>query len=237
MKSRARFSIILILLFISFSLNSCISVYRSIVVNKDGSGKETMKLTFSKEFYSIMGSMASMMDSTRSQNYLDSLYSDQIFINKTKEKSDSVPGIKLVDIYSEMNPDSSNSFIIKYDFDSINCLGSSLGNLDENDEDSKTTVTWNRTGNQISFLYNYEQTNSEGMPDNEIPDNDSLASQMKLGMAEMFKDGGVHFEIEFPYTVISSNATSSDGNKLIWDIPLSDVFLNGKMQLEAVMSE
>lgn len=232
MKSIALFSKILILLFLSFILNSCLSVNRNITVNKDGSGKETMKLTFSKEFYSIMGSMASIMDSTRSQNYLDSLYSDQIFINKTKEKSDSIPGIKLVDIYSEMNPDSSNSFIIKYDFDSINSIGSSLGNPDENEEDSKTTVTWDKSGNQISFLYSYEQTKSE-----EMPDNDSLAAQMKIGMAEMFKDGAVHFEIEFPYTVISSNATSSDGNKLIWDIPLSDVFLNGKMQLEAVMSE
>ena len=72
-----------------------------------------MTISFMKEFYTMMSSMASIMDSARKEAFLDALYSDDIFINKTKSGYDSSPGIKISDIYSKRNPDSSNSFVIK----------------------------------------------------------------------------------------------------------------------------
>ncbi len=221
-----------LIIFCSFVITSCLSVSRNIVINKDGSGKETMKITFSKEFYSVMSSFASFMDSSRQQSYLDSLYSDEIYIDKTREEYGSVPGVKIIDITSERNADSSNNIVIKYEFDSIKKIGSSLNNLKDDDTSSQTIIRWTKDDDEISFVYSYEQKNPE-----EKPDNDSLAEQMKQGMAEMFGSRNVNFEIEFPYEVISSNATSSDGNKLTWNIPLSDIFITGKMELEATMKE
>jgi hypothetical protein len=143
-----------------------------------------------------------------------------------------IPGVKVLDMHSEKNADSSNSFIIKYSFDEISILGSALDKAvdDGGEEKNPAIVTMNKQGDEIVFNYLYEQKGPEG-----LPETDSLTEQMKSGVAEMFGNGFVNFEIEFPYEVISSNATSSDGNTLKWFYPMSEVFLQSKMSLEAVM--
>ncbi len=233
MKKKSSLTAILILVVCSLSVCSCLSINRNIKVNKDGSGYETIKITFLKEFYTAMSSMTSFMDSTRKQGYLDSLYSDEIFINKAHSQYDTIAGIKLINISSVRNPDSSNTFTIEYNFDSISRIASSLSNIKDNDGDnSKTTVAWIKDGGNMLFNYKFD----EGKV-NEMPDNDSLSEQVKNSMAEMFGNGRIKFEIEFPYTVISSNSTSVDGNILTWDFPLTDLIMKGKMDLEAVMKE
>ncbi len=231
---KATFKVIILLLLCA-SLNSCLSIDRKIKLNKDGSGEETMTISFMKEFYSMMSSMASIMDSARKEAFLDSLYSDDIFMNKTRSSYDSIPGIRISDIYSKRNPDSSNSFVIKYSFDSISSLGTSLDKAIKEDNDSKispATVTLKREGDELVFLYLYEQPVSD-----EMPENDSLAQQMKSGMSEMFGSGFINFEIEFPYDVVSSNSTSADQRTLKWNFPMPEVFLQSKMMLEARMKE
>jgi hypothetical protein len=230
---RATF-IVLTLLIVCTTLNSCVSVERKIKINKDGSGEETMKISFMKEFYSMMSSMASIMDSTRQKEFLDSLYNDEIFMNKTKSGYDSIPGLNISDIYSVRNSDSSNSFVIKYSFDSISKIGSSMEKTIEEDNKKKSPaiVTLEKDGDEIVFSYLYEQPKGE-----DIPENDSLMEEMKLGMAKMFGNGYINFEIEFPYEIISSNATSSDQRTLKWNYPISDVFMNSIMKLEARMKE
>jgi hypothetical protein len=226
--------IVLTILLMCTSMNSCISIDRKIKINKDGTGEEIMKISFMKEFYTMMSSMASIMDSSRQQDFLDSLYNDEIFMNKTRSGYDSIPGLKISDIYSERNPDSSNSFVIKYSFDSINKIGSSLEKAieEDNKDKSQAVVTMNKEGEEIVFSYIFEQPAG-----GDIPESDSTMEEMKLGMAKMFGNGYINFEIEFPYEVISSNATSSDKNILKWNYPISDIFMSSRMKLEARMKE
>ncbi len=232
---------LVIIVIISSIFSSCLSVDRKIIINKDGSGEETLKITFLKEFYTAIGSMATLMDSTRRQGFLDSLYSDEIFMSKTRSQYDSIIGIKVIDLFATKNVDSSKSFTIKYQFDSIKKIGSALGSLknDNNDnnksnshKDPEANVKFSKEDNNIVFSYVFEQQPPEGMPAN-----DSTSENMKKGMSELFRGGVINFEIDFPYEIISSNATSSAGNRLIWNYPLSKVFMSGKMDLEAVMSE
>ena len=227
---------IILLLVICATLNSCLSVDRKIKINIDGSGEETMKITFMKEFYSMMSSMSSLMDSSRRESYLDSLYNDEVFLSKTKSEFDSLQGIDITDVYSQRNPDSSSSFIIKYKFDNIVKIGSSLEKaIDDNGDGEKrnpTIVKMNKDGDEVVFDYLYEQKKSD-----EALENDSLNEEMRTGIAKMFGNGFINFEIEFPYEVISSNATSSDKNTLIWNFPMPEVFMNSKMHLEARMKE
>jgi hypothetical protein len=216
----------------SLSLYSCLSIDRNIKLNKDGSGSETIRITFLKEFYGMMSSMTALMDSARRQGYKDSLYSDEIFINKTRSRYDSIPGVKIINISSERNSDSSNSFVIQYDFDSIKRIGSSFNELNDGNGMQETDVMWLNGGDSILFKYNYEQPVPE-----EIAAEDSVTEQMKEEMSQLFGNGTVHFEIEFPYEVVSSNSTSAEGNKLIWDFPVTDIIMTGKMDIEAVMRE
>ena len=191
-----------------------------------------MKITFLKEFYSMMSSMTSFMDSSRKESFLDSLYSDEIFLDKTKGEYETIPGVNILDIYSQKNPDSSNSFVIKYSFDNISVLGSALDKAvdDGSKKENTAIVTMEKEGDEIVFNYLHEQSLPEG-----APDTDSLTEQMKAGIAEMFGNGFVNFEIEFPYEVISSNATSTSGNTLTWYYPMTEVFLQDKMDLVAKM--
>jgi hypothetical protein len=184
-------------------------------------------------FYEMMASMSTLMDSTRKEGYLDSLYSDEIFVNKTKGKYDSIPGIKLIDISSLKDPDSSNSFVIKYEFDSLTKIGTSLDNINSSgDTSDKTTVIYSKEGSDILFNYTYQESISQGSQTN-----DSLSGEMRKGMSELFKGGNFTFEIQFPYEVISSNAVSSKDNKLRWDFSISDLMSTGKMNLEALLKD
>lgn len=182
----------------------------------------------------MMSSLAAMMDSTRRQAYLDSLYSDEIFMNETRSKYDSVAGVKILDIHSEKGIDSSNKIVVTYQFDSVSKIGSALSSLNDDNDKSTTIVTWKEESNDIVFDYLYEQRMGEieGMDMN-----DSLAQQMKAGFAEMFKGGSLDVQIEFPFEVVSSNAMSAEGNNLHWNYTMSDLILNGKMNLQARMRQ
>lgn len=214
-------------------LSSCISINRNISINKDGSGTEIMTIKFDKMFYSMMASMSTLMDSSRRHGYLDSLYSDEVFMDKTKDNYDSTPGIKVNDIFSVKDPDSSNSFVIKYEFDSLIKIGSSLDNIKTSGPAAdQTTVTYYREGNNILFNYIYQENTPPG-----LQNNDSVNAEMRKGMAELFKGGNFNFEIQFPYEVVSSNANSSEGGKLKWSYSISELMSMGQMKLEAVLKE
>ena len=224
---------VILFLIVCLSLNSCLSVDRKIKLNRDGSGEEVLKITFMKEFYSMMSVMTDFMDSARKQTFLDSLYNDDVFISKTESKYDSA-GVKLIDISSSTNYDSSKSFIIKYSFDSISKIGSLLENTVDDDADIKAPaiVTLDKVGNEMVFNYIYEMEEPEELGGG---DDDTLAAQMKASIVNMFGSGFLNFEIEFPYEVVSSNASSANGNTLTWNYPLSEIIMKSEMKLEAVM--
>ncbi|HRA98836.1 MAG TPA: hypothetical protein PK294_00225 [Ignavibacteria bacterium] len=233
-KSNLLFTLITLILF-STVFSSCISISRNIKVNSDGTGSEILNLTFKKEFYDVMASMTSLMDSTRRQGFLDSLYSDEVFENKTIEKYDSIQGIKVIDLNTVMNSDSSKTFTIDYEFDDIKKIGSSLNYINENDDKYKTDVIFKEDNGKVTFLYLYEMKGDD--LSEELGDNDSLAQKMKLSMAMMFEGGDFDFEVEMPYDVISTNATEQDGRKLKWHYQMSDIFTKDKISLEAEMQK
>lgn len=228
-----------LLLLIIFSgtmlFSSCLSVNRNISLNKDGSGTETMTIKFGKVFYDMMASMSSLMDSASARNLIDSLYNDEEFINNTREKYSSVPGVKLLEIYSQKNEDLSNSFIIKYEFDSVQKISSSELSKFNTPEDNSSSaeVVYEKDGGKISFSYIYSGKPSEI---SQTPQ-DSLSDQIGMQVKDIFKDAEVTFEIQFPCEVIFSNADKSDGNKLTWNYSLSDAMSSGTMKLEAVMQD
>ncbi|MBK8983833.1 MAG: hypothetical protein IPM38_16330 [Ignavibacteria bacterium] len=222
------------LLMIPFLMSSCISINRSIKINRDGSGKEILKITFMKEFYDVMASMSTLMDSTRRDGFLDSLYSDEVFENKTAENYDTIAGLKLIDLSSTTNSDSSKTFLVDYDFDNISKIGSSLSHINENDDKYVTDVSLKENGDKVYFLYEYRLKDSILATENS---SDSLALDMKTSMSKMFEGGNFSFEVELPYNVISSNSNNRSGNILKWDFPMTDVILSDKIRLEAEMEK
>lgn len=230
-------SVVIIFAFLILTFSSCISFKRDIRLNKDGSGSESMKITFHKAFYEIMSSMTSFMDDSRREGYLDSLFNNDLILNETKSKFDSLSGINLTGYFSEKNPDSSNSFTIKYDFDSVYKIGSSsFSALKSGSEELPAAKVFFDNSDKSNIIFRYEYSNDmKGFSDSGKAD--SLSEQMLRNMADMFEGGMLELTVTFPYEIISSNSDSSSGNTLYWKNSIKESMLNKKMILEAVMKE
>ena len=107
-----------------------------------------------------------------------------------------------------------------------------MGQLKDSNDKSTTIVELNKNKGDVKFLYLYEQETPADMPAN-----DSLMAEMKKSMAAMFGSGNISIRINFPYEVTSSNATSTEGNTLIWSYPISEIFMTSSMKLEASMKD
>ena len=227
-----KLAIIAILLFLSLNLTSCINITRNIKVNKDGSGSENMMLEFDKTFFDIMVSFATMGDSINANAIRDSLYDDEDFISGIKEKLVGIPGLTLENIYSVTNADSSKTIFASYAFDNVDKLGISISDDSDQLLSEKIEVKYTDRGNDILFTYTEledpENTNGE----------DSTYTAIIDGIAELFKGKQAVYSFEFDYDVISSNATTQDGRKLTWIVPLDEKMRNReKLHLEAVLQK
>ena len=227
-----KLAIIAILLFLSLNLTSCINITRNIKVNKDGSGSENMMLEFDKTFFDIMVSFATMGDSINANAIRDSLYDDEDFISGIKEKLVGIPGLTLENIYSVTNADSSKTIFASYTFDNVDKLGISISDDSDQLLSEKIEVKYTDRGNDVLFTYTEledpENTNGE----------DSTYTAIIDGIAELFKGKQAVYSFEFDYDVVSSNATTQDGRKLTWIVPLDEKMRNReKLHLEAVLQK
>ena len=227
-----KLAIIAILLFLSLNLTSCINITRNIKVNKDGSGSENMMLEFDKTFFDIMVSFATMGDSTNANAIRDSLYDDEDFISGIKEKLIGVPGLTLENIYSVTNADSSKTIFASYAFDNVDKLGISISDDSDQLLSEKIEVKYTDRGDDILFTY----TELEDPED--VNGQDSTYTAIIDGIAELFKGKQAVYSFEFDYDVISSNATTQDGRKLTWIVPLDKKMRNReKLHLEAILQK
>ncbi len=224
---------LILVLFCLFPLvvSSCISVERYVKLSSDGSGTEEIKMIFQKEFYSGVGSFAMMFDSTATEGDIrDSMYTATSELVSLKEQFQATEGITLIDAYSEIQPDSSNVINVKYSFDKVSRIGESMNKVNQDFESTPSKVSLIEEGDNLFFSYTYENAASG---DSE----DSLSAQMLQGLAGMFNTGRFLFELETPFEVISSNATSQSGNKLVWDMSISSIMTENKVHMEAVFKK
>lgn len=225
-----KFAFIAILLFFSLNLTSCINIVRNIKVNNDGSGSENIVLDFDKTFFDIMVAFATISDSSNTDAVRDSLYDDNDFISGIKNKLTGVPGITLNDIYSVTNPDSSKTLYANYNFDNISALGISISDESNQIMSNNVIVEYKDEGETIKFSY------TEIRPSNEENPDDTTYNSLIEGVAELFKGKQSVFNIEFDYDIVSSNATSTNGRKLTWIIPLDEKMINREgVYLEAIL--
>lgn len=220
-------------LLIAVIFSSCISVERFVKLNPDGTGEEEMKMIFQREFYSMVGSFAMMFDSTGTESgMMDSLYDATAGIEKLKEQFNSTEGVTLIDCYSQIQPDSSNLVFVKYAFNDVQRIGESMNKVNEDFEESPSKVTLTRENDGLVFRYSYENTDTSLSYMG-----DSASSEMISGLAGLFVGGKFKLELDAPFDIQSTNATSQDGRRLVWDYPLSKLISEKKFVLEAVMKE
>ncbi|MBX7043281.1 MAG: hypothetical protein K1X85_10285 [Ignavibacteria bacterium] len=228
---RNRFVLTVAAAMIALIFSSCISVERRVKLETDGSGTEELKMIFHREFYTTLGTFAAMFDSTGSMaGVMDSMYNVTSDLNKLREQFSSTEGITLIDTYNEIQPDSSNLVFVKYAFNNVEKIGQSMNKVNSDFEESPSRVTFDaEDGNRVfRYLYENSDTSMSQM-------GDSAGNQMMAGLAGLFTEGRFMFELDAPFDVVSSNATTQTGRKLVWDLKMSDLISQKKYLLEAVM--
>lgn len=220
--------LVLMVISLAFTFVSCISVDRKLTLNADGSGEEIMKITYHKEFYTGLGTFMMMFDSTGTGNFMDSVFNMEEELNGLRSEFNTKSGIKLIDLKSEFQPDSSNVVTVNYLFDNVAVTGQTLRDINETFESQDAAVTYAREGDELVYRYIIEVS-----PDDSTGGNDSLGAGMMKSLAEMFSAGSFRYEMLMPADVITSNATFQDGRTLVWNFPMNSLMQGGKLMLEA----
>jgi hypothetical protein len=221
---------ILAIIFITTIISSCISIERTIKINKDGSGKELLTAHYSREFFEFLISTAMSFDSVKGKTLVDSIYSEETFTKEIKDKYKKINGIKLISTKTRINPDSSMNVYIDYTFDNIDKLSETFKSLEKEDNTfgkSKTEISFKKKGKKYLFNYNFERVN-EG----------DTNKSMNNSLAPFFKDQKMTFNITFPFNITSSNAMKTNGKTLIWEFPMDKMITDtNKFIMEAEMKK
>lgn len=218
----------IILIILSIVTTSCIDVERKIKLNKDGSGTEKMTMLVSKDFFDFFKSFTGLMDKEKAKIYMDSLYSDEHYKRSFENTYKKTEGMKLLHVESKTNEDSSKTIYAEGSFENVKYLGSSLkfNALDTNNAfDDSAEISFKEEGNKVIFkFYTYPK--------------ESSTSPYKDFIVKYFQNRKLVFDIDFPYDVVSSNATFSNGRNQMWEFDLESMIENPVgIKLDAVMKK
>jgi hypothetical protein len=203
---------ILILLPFVFLFSSCVDITRNIKLNKDGSGSETMNVNISAQFFQMMKGLAAL-DTTKKID----VYQDSTIISEVKKNFKDNALIELKDITSTNTPDSAKNLLVDYTFKDIKAIAVSMD--DDEASKSKSSIYMKEQGDKIKFYYEMANQDTE---------NDNSMSELN---GKLFDGKQFILNIEFPYDVISSNATSQDGRKLTWVRPMNVISKPGSKEI------
>jgi hypothetical protein len=201
--------------------SSCVDITRNIVIKKDGTGTESMKVNLSREFFKMMQGLAELDTTKKKDVYDDSEIISQI--NDNFKNSESVSGMK---VNSVLNPDSSKTLSINYNFSNISVIALDMENLSAA---SDSLIYLKEQNGNMNFRYVLinENTDNQGT--------DSLSKSMDELTAKLFEGKKFIVNIEFPDDIISSNADSQNGRKLTWIFPMDVIKQAGSRRImEAV---
>jgi hypothetical protein len=217
------------ILVISLLSGGCLDVNRKISIKPDGSGLEVQQIKIDRSFYDMIIMMVAAMDTTKSLTIKDSLYDHQEMISKIEKNLSGRDGIVLKKVDGRTEPDSSNVYTLEYSFDNVKRL-SYTTNVNPDDQlssGSRTESKWADNGNEILFSFIYISEKDSSMNDDQ-----------KLGLEQLFMNKNMTFDIDFPYDVVSSNATSVNGRNAKWVFPIYDIYMNSaKLNLEAKLKK
>lgn len=203
----------------AFFSSGCFDVKREIRLNPDGTGLENMYVTFDAEFFEKMETLASTDKTGRWRKKLDTLKNNGLLENGITADIQRVGGTSLKELKITDNQDGSKQIYIQYSFDEPNVLVKVI---------KECTFSWS---NQLPVQFSTIKF---------LDDNGNLTFKHTTRKAERsFDDENMHnvfssmypahkitYTIEFPFEVKESNAISSAGNMLTWELSMEDAIRN-----------
>ncbi|MCE1164307.1 MAG: hypothetical protein LWX07_02770 [Bacteroidetes bacterium] len=205
------FSMLFVSAVLLLQFSSCLEIERNIKINADGSGTESQRINIDRTFYDMMIMLVSSLDTSKGMNIRDSLYNHEDFLKKIRSDFENTQDSKLMRLDGITNSDSSTSYFIEYSFNRIEALGKMTNtNPDGLGGESRADIKWEDRGSEINFSLKYK------------PQDDGDNSSGKE-MGYMFEGKQMRVNIEFPYDIISTNASNHSGRNAKWVIDMKNL--------------
>lgn len=228
-KFRKIFLLLILPLILLFS-SGCFDVKREIQMNPDGSGYESIFVTLDKDFFDRMSILASSDASGKWKKRADSLNDDSKIENRIKMDMQRVGGTSLKDVKISTKEDGTKEIFMMYHFEEPSVLLKVI---------KECTFSWsNQLPVQFSTLkFQYDDADlffkhitrkAERSFDDEL---------MHSVFSPVYSSKKVTYTIDFPFDVKESNAMSSAGRTLTWEMNFETIMFNQQIDTASLVKD
>ena len=220
-------SFLTVFLFIS---SGCFDVKREIVMNPDGSGDEKIYVTLDKEFFERMNILATSDASGKWKKRADSLNDNSMIEARINTDMGRVGGTSVKDVKVTTNADGTKEVFLQYHFDEPAVLLKVI---------KECTFSWsNQLPVQFStlkfqydegdLLFKHTTRKAERSFDDEL---------MNSVFSPTYPAKKVTYSIEFPFDVKESNAMTSAGRILTWEMTFDNIMFNQQTDTASLVKD
>jgi hypothetical protein len=210
---------ILILFALIISFSGCFDVQRDIKIYPNGGGVEELRVMLDKDFFDTFETLASTDQTGRAKKKLDTLKDNLLFYSGLMADIQRTPGTSIQELLITDKEGGAKEIYIKYTFDEpqalIDIVKEATFSFSNQINIIWQTMKFLQDENDLKFKYVLRKANRAY--------DDELALSIFSGLL-LTKTAS--FNIEFPFEVTTSNASSQTGNLLRWTASMNDIVFN-----------
>ncbi len=201
------------------SLAGCFDIKREIKLNPDGSGMEDMYVTIDKELLDKLSALASADASGVWKKRIDSVYDNGYLESNTRADVMKVGGISLKELVVTANQDGSKQIYLKYHFDEPTVLVKMIkeGTFRYSNQLPVQFSTIKFLDEEGNLTFKHVTRKAERSFNDEL---------MQSYLSPLYSSHRVTYTIDFPFEVKESNASSTAGNSLTWEMTMENAIFN-----------
>jgi len=216
-----------VILFIS---SGCFDVKREIVMNPDGSGDENLYVTLDKEFFERMDILATSDATGKWKKRADSVKNNSMIEDRIKMDMGRVGGTSVKEVEVTSNADGTKEIFLQYHFDEPIVLLKVI---------KECTFSWsNQLPVQFSTLkFQYDEGDLFFKHTTRKAERSFDDELMNSVFSPTYAAKRVTYTIEFPFDVKESNAMTSSGRILTWEMTMENIMFNQQTDTASLVKD
>ena len=216
-----------VILFIS---SGCFDVKRDIKMNPDGSGDENLYVTLDKEFFERMDILATSDATGKWKKRADSVKDNSMIEDRIKMDMGRVGGTSVKEVKVTNNADGTKEIFLQYHFDEPIVLLKVI---------KECTFSWsNQLPVQFSTLkFQYDEGDLFFKHTTRKANRSFDDELMNSVFSPTYPAKRVTYTIEFPFDVKESNAMTSAGRILTWEMTMENIMFNQQTDTASLVKD
>lgn len=210
--------------------SGCFDVRRDIKMNPDGSGDENLYVTLDKEFFERMNILATSDVTGKWKKRADSVNDNSMIENRIKMDMGRVGGTSVKEVKVTSNADGTKEIFLQYHFDEPIVLLKVI---------KECTFSWsNQLPVQFSTLkFQYDEGDLFFKHTTRKAERSFDDELMNSVFSPTYAAKRVTYTIEFPFDVKESNAMTSSGRILTWEMTMENIMFNQQTDTASLVKD